>query len=80
MCQRTLIVKGSIIAQLVSNKTVVDKVALSHENCQHMGGSPGLEVMRRDSRSEGRGFKPCHHLLDGHFSHIFVVKIVVVFV
>ena len=24
-------------------------------------------VMRRDSRSEGRGFQSRHHILDGHF-------------
>ena len=36
------------------------------------GGSPGLVVMGRDSRSKGRGFES----LDGHFLHIFVVKIV----
>ena len=28
-----------------------------------------------DSRSEGRGFKTRHCIVDGHFSHIFVVKI-----
>ena len=39
------------------------------------GGSPGLVVMGRDSCSVGRGFKSRHHILDGHFSHIFVVKI-----
>ena len=33
-------------------------------------------VMGRDSRSEGCGFESRHHILDGHFSHIFVVKIV----
>ena len=38
------------------------------------GGSPGLVVMGRDSRSEGRGFESQHHILDGNFSHI--VKIV----
>ena len=32
-----------------------------------LGGSPGLEVMQGDSHSQGRGFKPCHHILDGHF-------------
>ena len=26
--------------------------------------------------SEGRGFKSQHRILDGHFSHLFVVKIV----
>ena len=39
-----------------------------------MGGSPGLVVMGRDSRSEGRGFESRHRILDGHFSH--TVKIV----
>ena len=41
-----------------------------------LGGSPGLVVMGRDSRPEGRGFKSLHRILDGHFSHTFVVKIV----
>ena len=44
--------------------------------CWHKGGSPRLVVMGRDSRSEGRGFKSQYRILDGHFSHIFVVKIV----
>ena len=43
------------------------------------GGSPGLMVMRGDSCSEGRGFKSPHCKLDGHFSHLFVVKIVMLF-
>ena len=41
-----------------------------------MGGSPGLVVMGRDSRSKGRGFESRHRKLDGHFSHIIAVKIV----
>ena len=36
--------------------------------------SPGLVVMGRDSHSEGCGFKSRHRILDGHFSHIIVVK------
>ena len=32
-------------------------------------------VMGRDSRSNGRGFESRHSILDGHFSHLFVVKI-----
>ena len=39
------------------------------------GGSPGLVVMGRDLRSKGRGFESRHRILDGHFSHLFVVKI-----
>ena len=35
----------------------------------------GLVVMGGDSCSEGRGFESQHHILDGHFSHLFVVKI-----
>ena len=31
-------------------------------------------VMGGDSHSIGRGFESWHRLLDGHFSHIFVVK------
>ena len=45
----------------------------------HMGGSPGL-VMGGGSCSEGRGFESWHCIIDGHFSHIFVVKIVMMFV
>ena len=36
----------------------------------------GLVVMGRDSRSKGHGFESWHRILDGHFSHIIVVKIV----
>ena len=32
-------------------------------------------VMGGDSHSKGRGFESWHCILDGHFSHIFVVKI-----
>ena len=45
-----------------------------------MGGSPGLMVMGGDSCSEGQGFESQHSILDGHFSHKFVVKIVMMFV
>ena len=39
-------------------------------------GSPGLLLMGRDSCSKGREFPSRHCILDGHFSHLFVVKIV----
>ena len=43
-------------------------------------GSPeGIVDMGGDSCSEGRGFKSQHCMLGGHFSHIFVVKIVILF-
>ena len=38
--------------------------------------SPGLVVMGGDSCSEGCVFESQHCILVGHFSHIFVVKIV----
>ena len=41
-----------------------------------MGGSPGLVVMGGDSCSKGCGFESQHRILDGQFSHSFVVKIV----
>ena len=40
------------------------------------GGRPVLVVMGVDSCSKGHGFESQHRILDGHFSHIFVVKIV----
>ena len=46
----------------------------------NLGGSPGIVVMGRDSHSKGHGFESRHRILDGHFSHIFVVKIVMMFV
>ena len=44
------------------------------------GRNPGLVVMGRDSCSKGLGFESWHHILDGHFSHLFVVEIVMMFV
>ena len=38
--------------------------------------SPGLVVTGRDSCPEGRMFESQHCILDGHFAHVFVVKIV----
>ena len=32
--------------------------------------------MEEDSCSEGCGFESQHRILDGHFSHLFVVKVV----
>ena len=47
----------------------------SNSNMKINGGSPGLVVMGVDSCSEGRGFKSRYHILDGYFSHIFVIKL-----
>ena len=41
-----------------------------------MGGSHGLGVMGVDSSDKGHEFESCHCILDGHFSHLIVVKIV----
>ena len=38
------------------------------------GDSPDPVVMGGDSCSEGHGFESQHYILDGHFSHLFVVK------
>ena len=38
--------------------------------------SPGLVVMGDDSCSRGHGFESRCRILDGHFSHWFVIKIV----
>ena len=40
-----------------------------------MGGNAGLVVIGGDSCSKGRGFESQHYILDGHFSHVFVVKL-----
>ena len=40
-----------------------------------VGGSPGLVVMGGDSCSEGCGFESQHRILDGHVSHLFVIKV-----
>ena len=44
-----------------------------------LGGGPGLVVRGGDSCSRGCGFKSQHRILDRHFSHLFVIKIVFVY-
>ena len=41
-----------------------------------LGGSPGPVDMEGDSLSKGCGFKSWRWILDGHFSHCVVTKIV----
>ena len=41
--------------------------------------SPGLVVMGDNSCSKGRVFESWRPILDGHFSHCFVVKILLLF-
>ena len=43
------------------------------------GGSPGLVSMGWELQNEGCGFESLHCILDGHFSHWFVAKIVLMF-
>ena len=43
------------------------------------GGSPGLMELRGDSYSKGHEFESHHCILEGRFSHLFVVKIGCVF-
>ena len=38
-------------------------------------GSSGVVVMGGDSCSKGCGFESQHHVLNGHFSHLFDVKL-----
>ena len=67
------------IHDMVFLKASSFNVSTYWENKQNIwseGGSPGLVVMGRDSRSEGRGFESRHRILDGHFSRVFVVKII----
>ena len=45
------------------------------QTIQTMVGSSGLVVMGGGLRSEGGEFKSLHHVLDGHFSLLFVVRI-----
>ena len=42
----------------------------------NVGGSPGLVVMGGDSSFKGREFESRHGILDGQFSQLVVVKIV----
>ena len=41
-----------------------------------LGGGPGLVVMGDNSYSRGRGFESRCNTVDGYFSHLFFVKMV----
>ena len=45
------------------------------EGQRKVGGSPGLVVMGGNSCSKGCKFEYRHRILDGHFSHLFQMKI-----
>ena len=51
-------------------------IANAHPDHQVTIAHHGLVVMGGDSCSEGCGFESQHHILEGHFSHIFVLQIV----
>ena len=58
-------------------------ISLKHKNSEvkigdvhDAGGGPGLAVIGGDSCSKGCGFESQCRILDGHFSHLFVVEIV----
>ena len=53
---------------------------IGNQNYLKKGRSPGLVVMGGDSCSKGCGLESQHCLLDGNFSHLFVVKIAMMFV
>ena len=55
-------------------------VIITMVSSDNLGGSPGLVVMGGDSCPIGSLIESWHCILDGHFSHIFVVKIVMMFV
>ena len=50
----------------------VPSTSLKRKNSKGLG----LVVTGGDSCTEGRGFESQHQILDGYFSHLFVVKIV----
>ena len=52
----------------------IDASEINGSGIEVLDGSPGLVVVGGDSCSEGRGFNSQHCILDGQFSHPFVVK------
>ena len=74
---------STLLAELEWPKIIFSRPNLFQTNlsCKQWldgGGNPGLVTMGRGSHSEGCGFES--RILDGHFSHLFVVKIVMMFV
>ena len=78
---KTLGITWVVVVVLVTKKwdfQIAQKVPwyLGYQKISCRGGSPGLVVLGGDSASKGRGFESLTHKQDGHFSHLFVVKIV----
>ena len=51
----------------------------SNKRLQKLGRSSGQVVIGGDSCSKDREFESWHRILDGHFSHLFVVKLYCLF-
>ena len=64
----------------ITSQSIIQAQLSWLKNVYFQGGSPGLVVMGRDSSSKGCGFESQYRILDIHFSHTFVVKIVKMFV
>ena len=60
----------------LSHLNNAEKFLSADKHIRNEGRSPGLVAMGGDSCSKGCEFKSRHRILDGHFSHLFVVKIV----
>ena len=77
-CLKTLVIISHHIVLLTALQVSLRFVFLIHLGKTHtlVGRGPGLVVMGDDSSLKGRGFKSWHHILDWHFSHWFVLKIV----
>ena len=59
-----------------SHESPLTKQEFISKLCRCVDVSPGLVVTGGDSCSKGHGFESQYHILDGHFSKLFVVKIV----
>ena len=51
-------------------------IEINRDQAECANFSPDLVVMGGESFSEGCGFESQHRILEGHFSHLFFVKIV----
>ena len=65
-----------MLARLDMAIKIKEEKIILQKKTHKLGGSPGLMVMGGDSCYEGCGFESHHQIQDGHFTRIFVVKIV----
>ena len=70
--------EGWLIPKNLVEKVYFDKLAFTQVGNKELflGGSHGQVVMGGDWCSQGCEFKSQHRILDGHFSHLFVVRFV----